>query len=116
MNYIKSLMQREDEHIDEIKKIKYTIEQLENLLEETISNRYREHQMSFNLTSNVFEYPHQYYKHYLQKYRLDNDIKEIKNIIKIEHERLEKQRNCLNDISKEKKLLNNIDIDAMTYI
>ena len=99
-----SLSERENTHLFEVKKIKYTIAELHKLKENKYIERSVERQAMFHITCDNFEHSIEYYKAHLKLVAIDSVVNEIVEIIKSEEELLKKELYYLYNIIQEKDL------------
>ena len=101
---------REKYHRYEIKKIKYTIEELCKLKSEKYKELAIAHSTNLHSTCcDMLLYPMQYYKYSISSSALESEICEIEKILIIEHEKLKKEKEYLNNILIQQKPLDEYD-------
>ena len=99
-----------------ITKLQYTINKLEDLMYETITNRTTAYSELFTLPDNSIEFTFLYLKLRLKLNNLDSDINEIRNMKNAQITMLDKQlmyRERLYEelAEKKRKLINDLDKD-----
>ena len=112
-----SPIQTQQENVNKIiTKLQYTINKLEDLMYETITNRTTAYSELFTLPDNSIEFTFLYLKLRLKLNNLDSDINEIRNMKNAQITMLDKQlmyRERLYEelAEKKRKLINDLDKD-----
>ena len=117
MSYIlkSSLETREINHKEEIKKIQYTITELEALHEKKINERKTIYDDSFYAIIESLKYPFEYYKMRLHYNSITNELEEIKKFLEIEQEKLKKEYEYLRRIYEDKEIPSAIGADVTIF-